>query len=1092
MARVNVKLLIILTILPLLLAGRLSAQNRTYGEIRGTVLDSSGARIPGVSIKITNTLTGVSVTATSDSAGTYDAPDLQAGTYALTFQKEGFKQFVRAGIVLEIQVLTVDAQLQVGAVTQTVEVSGASPLVQTETSDRKTTIDFNDVIELPFVGRNEENIVALAAGANFGDARAAGSASGGADWRVGFNGQRPFEINAVMDGGVATYPQSYNLDVNTVPLEAIQELDLVTDNFSAEYGNGLTVFSTLTKSGTNKFHGSVYEFDQNKVFSTRNFFSESIPPLIWNQFGGAIGGPIKKDKAFFFFAYEGLRSISPGTDITTVPTAAERIGDFSAAGLPTIYDPSTTTTVNGVTTRTPFPGNMITATEDPIAAKIMAYWPTPNYGGAGALVNNYYFVAGSTSTSNQYDAKVDLTISSKNRLSATFFGTYVHTNFLNDYNTGVCANNCDPLAQLEPEFAISDTWTAGSHMVNEFRFGFLRTNVPWAAGSAGKGYPAKLGLKNPGTDSFPNIAISGGVSTGLYGGANGGSGFDLRENSFVPSDTFTWIKGKHIIKFGGEFDKWQVNNQQPWYDEGNFTFSGLATYNPAVTGSTGIGLADLYLGQVSNYNLDIAPDVGERNWILEAFVNDDFKVKPNLTLNIGLRYQNQPGWSEAFNRLSDFDPSLTNSATNTPGGIWFAGQNGRNALEATKGALFAPRIGFAYTPKPGWVVRGGYGVYMVPWSCDMYCNGSPAGFSITNSVTSTDNITPVFSLQTGPPPYVVPTASTRTPAILNGQSISYWAYNAPEGYTEQGQLGVQHQLTPNIMVEAAYVHTKGTHLQFPRDIDQVPQDLLGPGNAQLNRPYPQYNGISGKLFDGESSYDSLQLQAQKKASRGVTFTATYTLSKTMDNCAFDHTTGTGCPWQNAYDPQATWSLSQLDVAQRVTGSLVYKLPDNVGRSMASGGSIVNAIAGGWQVSGVLNVEGGVPFTVTESGSNLSGSLAGTWMPNRIASGILSNPTINDWFDTSAFTEASPFTYGNAGRDILRGPGFWDFDFGLAKSFRLKFLGEHAYFQLRGDSYDVFNHPNFGQPDSAVGALGAGVITSATTNRGIQVGGKIEF
>ena len=1086
----GIKLLIVL--LPFLVCGRLAAQNRTFGEIRGTVTDATGARIPGVSIQITNTLTGVVVTAVSDTTGTYDAPDLQAGTYSLTFQKEGFKLSARTGIALQIQVLTIDAHLEVGNITQKIEVIGASPLVQTESSDRKITVDFNDVVELPFVGRNETNFWALAAGANYGDARSTGSSPGGSNGRVGFNGQRPFEINAVMDGGVATYPQSYNLDVNTVPLEAIQELDLVTDNFSAEYGNGLTVFSTLTKSGTNKWHGSAFEFDQNKVFSTRNFFSETRPPFIWNQFGGSVGGPIKRDKAFFFFSYQGLRSINPGTNITSVPTQAEREGDFSAAGLPVIYDPSTTTTVGTVTSRTPFAGNIITTAEDPVAAKIMAYWPTPNYGGTGALANNYYFVAGSTSTNNQYDAKVDYAISSKNRLSGTFFGTYVHTNFNNNYNTGVCSSSCDPLAQLEPEFALSDTWTVSTNMVNEFRFGFLRTNVPWAAGSAGKGYPGKLGLKNPGTDSFPNINVSAGVSTGLYGGANGGNGFDLRENSFVPSDTFTWIKGRHIVKFGGELDKWQVNNQQPWYDEGDFKFSGLATYNPAVSGSSGIGLADLYLGEVDGYSLNIAPDVGERNWILEAFANDDFKVKPNLTINIGLRYQNQPGWSEAFGRLSDFDPTLINTVTNTAGAIWFAGQNGRSALEQTKKALFAPRVGFAWTPRAKWVVRGGYGLYYVPWSCDIFCNASPAGFSTTNSVTSTDNVTPVFTLAAGPPPYPQPTAANRTAAILNGQSISYWPSKPPEGYTQQMQFGLQHQVTENLLLEVAYVHTKGTHLEFPRDIDQVPASLLGPGNAQSRRPYPQYNGISAQLFDGESSYDSFQFSAQKKASHGLTFTATYTMSKTMDDCAFDHTTGTGCPWQNAYDAHATWSLSQLDVAQRVTGSFVYKLPGNVAKSMASGGRFVNALAGGWQVSGLLNVEGGVPFTVTQSGSNLSGSLAGTWLPNRIASGTLSDPSINMWFNPAAFVQPAAYTYGNAGRDILRGPGFWDFDFGLAKNFPLRFMGEHAVLQLRADSYDIFNHANFGQPASAIGAAGVGVITSATTNRAFQLGGKIEF
>ena len=560
----------------------------------------------------------------------------------------------------------------------------------------------------------------------------------------------------------------------------------------------------------------------------------------------------------------------------------------------------------------------------------------------------------------------------------------------------------------------------------------------------------------------------------------------------MPSDTFTWIKGRHIVKFGGEFDRWQVNLDQPWFDEGHFSFSGIATRDPAIPSSTGIGLADFYLGSTSSYSLDIAPGLGNRSWIVQAFAQDDFKIRRNLTLNIGVRYQNQPGWSEVFNRYSDFDPTLTNTVTNTPGGIWFAGQAGRTAMEATKKALFVPRVGFAWTPREKLVVRGGFGIYFLPWSCDTYCNVSPSGFSIINSAISTNNITPVFSLVQGPPAYAQPSASNRTNAIANGQATGYWIYQPPMAYSEQGQLGLQRQVSEKLLVEAVYVYTKGTHLEFPRDIDQVPGDLLGPGDAQLNRPYTQYQGISTNLYDGESSYNALQLSAQKKQSHGVSFTVNYALSKTMDDCAWDHNYGVGCPWQIASKPQATWSLSQMDVAQRFTGSFVYKLPENVGKSLTSGRGVLNAVAGGWQVSGIFDAEGGVPFPVTMSGANLSGSLAGTWLPNRIGSGALSNPSIQQWFNPGVFVAPSPYTFGNTGRNVLRGPGFWDLDFGLAKSFRLKFLGEKAFLQVRGDAYDVFDHANFGQPASAIGALGVGVITRATTNRTVQLGARIEF
>jgi hypothetical protein len=1060
------------------------AQNRATGEIRGTVTDQSGARIPGVTVQLLDTLTGVTVKAVSNTTGTYDAPFLQPGTYTLTFQKSGFEKFVRSGLILHLSVMTVDAKLHVGAVSQSVTVSGASPLVETESSSLKTTLASNEILQLPSVSNNIYSYWALVPGANYGDARAIGQAAGGAgNNRVGFNGQRPFEINAITDGGTATYPQSYNIDQNALPLDAVSEFDFETNTFSAEYGNGLAVFSTLTKSGTNQFHGDVFEFDQNDAFGTRNFFAQSIPTLIWNQFGGSIGGPIRHDKLFFFFSFQGLRDEAPSPELTTVPTSAEQAGDFSASGIPQVYDPATTAVVNGAIARQPFVGNIIpSGREDPVAAKIFSFWPSPNLPG---ISNNYYMLGGSSVTNNQYVGKVDYDMSSANRISGMFFDTDVYNYDRGSFPSGVCGSGgCDnELIQLEPEFVLSDSWSINPQMVNEFRFAFLRSNVPWAEPSFD---PSQLGLKNPGSDVFPDINVQGTVTPSLCGSCNGN--FDLRENSFVPSDTLTWIKGEHTLEFGGEFAKLQVNNAQPWVDEGNFTFSGLATYDPAISTSTGVGLADLYLGEVSDYGLDIAPDVGERSWWLESFVQDNYKIRPNLTLNVGVRYQVQPGWSEAFNRLSNFDPTLINPLTNTPGAIWFAGQNGRTALEGTKWDLFAPRIGFAWSTTHKLVVRGGYGVFLVPWSCDTFCNGSPAGYSTLNSVISTDNITPVFTLAQGPPPYAQPSAALRTPSLLNGQSISYTPYGLPEGYTQQLQFSIQRQLGSNVMVQAAYIHTKGTHLEFPVDIDQVPENLLGPGNAQLRRPYPQYDGIGGtNSFDGESVYDALQLSAEKRASHGLTLMANYTVSKTLDNCSFDHTSGAGCTWQNAYDPAASYGLSQLDVPQSLASEAIYQL--GTFRHSTADWKALNDVVGGWQVSGVFTAESGIPFTPTTAGTNLSNSLAGTWLPNRIGNGTVSNPTINEWFNPAAFAAAAPYTYGNGGRDILFGPGFWDFDFALAKNFR---LGERANLQVRVDTYDLLNHPNFGLPNSSVGSASAGVITSATTNRLVQLGARLNF
>jgi hypothetical protein len=1065
-------------------AFRLAAQNRTTGEVRGTLADSSGAVVPGAQVVAVEEATQLRKAVNADSSGTYLLGYLAPGTYTITFTQSGFKSVKRSNVIVHAgDVLQINVIFEVGAVDQSIVVTSDPVQLEMESATRSTRMVSQTVLELPNVGRSNQQILLIIPGASYGSARANGGAPGGD--RVGISGQRAFTTNFTVDGGAGTFPQSYNADNIKPPLDSTEEISVSTNNFNAEYGNGGAVFSVISKGGTNQFHGALYEFNQNDIFGARSFFAKKKSPLRWNQFGGNVGGPIVRNKMFFFFAYEGSRSASPSDSISTVPTAATLSGDFGASGLPVIYDPNTSSiNANGSTVRQVFANNVIpTSRLDSVAQKAAAYWPTPSSAG---FSNNYYYASGSKVPTDMQTAKYDYAISSNQKLSISVLHYSQTSDTRGVYPGAAC--NCSETLKREWQVPLSHVWTIRPSLLNELRLSFLREEVPLSPLGDVKDIVNKIGLKNVPAGNFPTFSISGYVATSLAGP----TGFNLRQNSFWPADTVTYVRGRHIIKAGVELQKQQVNNIQPWHMSGSFGFSGIYSRNPA-TSSGGLGLADFLLGLPGSYTLNPAPDIGERFWSVQSFVQDDYKLRSNLTLSVGVRYHARSGWSEAHNQLSNFDPSLTNPSTNTLGAIWYASSSDK-ALTSGKHNLFAPRLGVAWSPSSKMSVRAGYGVFFVPLSADTYSNQNPAGYAINMSVTSTDSITPIFQLQDGAPAYSLPSASTRTASGLNGQSISYWPRDLKEAYTQQWHLSVQRQITPTTLGEIAYVGTKGTHLVFPRDLNQVPASKLAAGNAQLLRPYPQFQGISTKFDDGDSIYHAVQTSIRKTAGRGLTLIGTYTFSKTIDNSSYDHTTGNGNAWQIANRPDLSRALSQLDVPHTVTAAFVYELPVGKGRTWLNHGGIADAFLGGWQLSGVARAESGIPFTPTISGSNLSNSLAGTWLPNRLGNGNLSSGqrSISHWFDTSAFAIPSAYTFGNSGRDILRGPKYANLDIALAKSFAITPLGERGRLQARADFSNALNHANFNLPDAALGSSSVGTITGATGGRNIQMGLKLMF
>jgi hypothetical protein len=1076
------------------------AQNANSGALQGIATDSTGAVIPDVSVDVRNVGTGISQDTKTNADGLYAVASVPVGDYTITFAKDGFDRFVRQGVLIYAGVTRLDAQLKLGEVSQEVTVTGEASLLETESSDQTMTISATTVQAMPVLGADWRVLNGILPGVN------GGGGSNASGQGAGFNGTQNNTTAWVFDGQAAVLPFDYNPGQNFPPSDAVEEVQASTSNFSAQYGNGLSVINMITKSGTNRFHGTVFEQFQNSALEARNYFAPNVTPFNWNEAGASIGGPLVKDKLFFFFTFMANPNTSSSPTYYTFPTDAMRKGDFSDPQFPTAYDPASLTYLNGTATRTPLANNKMT-TIDPVAANIEKFWPEPNNLGSGgnAIYNNFYQPKVYAEDWQWWVGKLDYQINDRNRVS---FSVQLQPQDRESPDPR-CPANCYPGILQDQAGEVTYTKTFNSSMSNEARVGWVRELTRFYSPTKGKGFPAQLGLVNAPADVFPVINVSGVVSTELDAGTD-----TVRAvGTYQFSDVISMIKGKHLLKIGGEFDR-AYGNLSAWGDisSGNFNFNGIATRNPADPTSTGIGYADFLYGLPQSWN--VTESVEDRAHYASAavFVQDDFKVNKQLTLNLGLRWEYLGSWlvhdnaSSPFqNDFGVFDPTLLNPATNTAGAMVFGGQNGRNALYDPNPNNFAPRVGFAWSPFNNWAVRGSYGLFNMPRSADATVDSFLGVASNTvGALTSPDNINPVFTLGPnegydqgyvqGPPKPISPTSAGRTPQALNGQNVPYEAKSIPTQYVQEIFLNVERQLPGKLMLSAGYVHTKGTHLGFQRDLNQVPEALLGPGNAQSRRPYPQFQSISATLWDGYSNYNALQLRAEKRTSNGLYFVANYAWAKTMDTGNASGGSNSVGTWQNAYDIKANYSVSNLDLPNTINGMASYQLPFGAGRTFLNTHGPLNQLLGGWQVGAYFQIHGGMPFTPLVGTSNLSNSLAGNWFPNRIGKGTLSHPTIKEWFDVTAFQIPAPYTFGNSGRNVLRSPNWRSVDANLGKSFPLtsKWWGEGKSIEARVDVFDLFNHPNFGQPNANIGTSGAGIISGANTSRNLQLTARLRF
>ena len=1101
------------------------AQNTNSGDLRGTVTDSSGALLPGVTITVLNVDTGVSKDYTSDSAGLYDTSSIVAGTYKLTFQLSGFQQLVRGPVTVQVGITNVNGQLQVGSVTQQVVVNTDVPLLKTESGEQSTTLDAESMSQLPQTGQDWENFTIMLPGA-------AGSNSAGTGTNPGqvasVNGNLPYSA-VLADGASTTLPSSANSDVSI--FETVSELQVNTSSFSAQYGIGGVIFNQISKGGTNSYHGAAYEYFQNDALNAANYGFGSkvvVPFLRYNNFGGSIGGPILRKKMFFYFNFDKIDQNSGSNNgFTTLPTTAMMAGDFT--GFPTIYDPTTqvvqqagTEVINGVTqncpcvTRKSFAqeygnGNKIPASMiDPVAAKLQAYYPNqtthPSTGQfvpgtlvAGVDTNNYYYSIPAPNPYTKYFGRLDYDINPNNRLTMS---DTQRDNPAHYPGIFTCPINCESGDVDSNNAQVSDVWNISSRTINEARFGYTDQWNFFGAESTGEGYPAKLGLQFSKADIFPTVAING-ANCCNQGGTNElqpATNAVYKEMAFDPSDVVTMIRGKHVLHFGGELLFFR-DDTTTWgnINGATVTYTGVYTQSTVGDSSTGVGYADFLLGQTQSWSAGVSPEYGARLKSPQMFVQDDIKMRPNLTVNLGLRYQIQHGWNEVKNNIAVFDPTVTNPATNTLGAMWYASThaNGRTSLQANIYDTFLPRVGFSLLANHNTTIRGGFGLYAYNYSLDETGTGLGSALSSQGSLSDqTNGISPVVILSGSGSnlPYVLPTTN---PAALNGQGVNYNKYHTPLGKSMQWNVAVQREIGTNMVGEVAYVASHGYNLAFPLNLNQVPEAKLGPNDSPSELPYPQFQGIGGSngSLNAVSNYNSLQVSISKRFTQGVSFNFNYVWSHFLDDEDSSGWGGRGGTqvWQRAFNPSANYGASNFDIRDAFKGNVVYALPFGTGKMFLNHNSLLDLAVGGWQTSGVIVLSTGNPFTPTVSGSDNSYSQGGqsgngyAWLPNQIGNPRLSNRTLNQWFDPAAFTIAPAGTFGDMRRNNIYGPGIELVNLSASKTFA---IWESVRLQIRGDATNAFNHPSFSLPNSSLVCTTPGAPCTSNANvTGVSQGGR---
>jgi hypothetical protein len=1097
-------------------AGRGLFAQSTKAELFGLIADPSGLPVPDATIELENTATEVKQTTSSQAPdGRYQFFALSPGFYRLTASKQGFRTLQRDGIRLRVgDRVSLDLKLKLGEVTESIEVTADAPLIQSSRGTVSFVAEQRKVVTLPLDGRNFIPLLALSPGVNLPPNSTLPR----------FNGSRPRTSEYIYDGISVLQPEPGQVAFFPI-IDAIEEFRVETNSYSAEYGrsNG-GVIMVNQKSGTNEYHGTLFEFFRNEKLNARNLFASAGPKPRFrrNQYGFVLGGPIQRNKTFFFVDWQGTRLNTGVVRTSTVPTTAQSQGVFRAP----IFDPLTTVGSDAGFQREQFPNNTVPAVRfDAAARAVVDRYPKPNVFAAGreATANNYRVVGDEDIAQDQFDARLDRYFGSAHRV----FGRYSYlrddsrpTPPLPDGSGRITSGVIGDTLTRADSLALEHSWTLTPTTVNQLRFGYTRRKFERESLRTGRPVGELAQIPNIPVSSFADaLPIYDVVGLQQLGPtASGNAEFTTSVTQFI--DNFSSIKGNHSLKVGTDIRLEHLDVLQPASPTGQFQFTNILTggLTPAGTPAAGTGnsFASFLLGQVQNFTIDVQDEVlGPRATIAEFFVQDDWRVSERLSLNPGVRYTlNFPS------TVVDDRGAVFNLHTQQ---LDFLGRNkfSRSARDLEK-TNFGPRIGLAFQLTDSFVIRSGYGLTWIemagittPFTTPLF------PFIRTLGQRSPDNRTAAFALSEGPDVRVEPPG----PNAGLGQGVFGVQGDNGSGYAQQWNFALQKTFGANWSVEAGYLGSKLTRLGIP-DVNlnqlrvadlalgsqltqQVPNPFFGEippssslggptiASQQLLRPYPRFTEVTLYRNNvGHSTYHSFQSRVERRFSAGLTFTLAYTFSRLIDDAGavFDAAVLTGpvATYQAAdsHNKQLEKDVSTGNVPHIFSTGFVYELPFGRGRSISMSGWR-DVLAGGWQVAGIVRAQSGSPLAVTQA-TNLNAFAGfGIQRPNRIADPELpgGERSTARWFNTAAFPQAPQFTLGSSSRNPVTGPSYKTVDLMVGKTFAIT---ERVRTEFRAEAFNVTNTPPIGKPNGSFGAAAFGTIASALDPRVFEFVLKVHF
>ena len=1104
----------VLILIALAHVGPLVAQS-TKVELSGVVRDPSGLPVEGAAIRLLNMSTDAEQSVSTGPEGQYHFFALQPGTYAIMVAKSGFAALRREGVTLRVgDQISVDLPLQIGNVEQSVNVNAATPLLQASRGTVSFVVEQQKVVTLPLDGRNFVPLIALSPGVMLPPTSTLPR----------INGSRPRVSEYIYDGISVLQPEPGQVAYFPV-VDAIEEFRVETNSYSAEYGrsNG-GVIMVNHKTGSNEFHGSLFEFFRNEALNARNLFATTGPRPLFrrNQYGFVFGGPVKRNKTFFFADYQGTRLKTGVQRPSTVPTSLQRRGIFSTA----IYDPATTRQVAGSYVRDRFPNDTIPADRfDSAVRAVLDRYPLPNVfvNGQEATANNYVRTANETTNQDQFGIRLDHTLNSRQRI----FGRYEYlrddslpSTPFPDGSGAITAGVIGKTLTRADSLALEHNWTVSGNKVNQLRFGYTRRGFD--RGSLQTGQPASQvsGIPNIPVSAFsdvlPTYDVVGFQQLGPP--SNGNATFTTSVTQLV--DNLSWLRGRHSIKLGTDWRIEHLGILQPPNPTGSFQFTNILTSNLSATGTpvTGSGnaFASFLLGQVQTFSIDVQQKtLRPRAKVGELFFQDDFKATKRFNINLGVRYTlNFPS------TVVDDQGALFNLQTQK---LDYLGQNGtpRSARDLEK-LNFAPRIGLAYRLTDSFSVRSGYGITWIeqagittPFTTPFF------PFIQTAGQRSLDNINPAFILSRGPSIKV----TEPNPDSGLGQGVFAAERDQKSGYAQQWNLSFQKTFGQHWSTEFGYLGSKLTNLGVPDvNMNQLTVEQLALGatltqqvanpffgqipessslggatiaRQQLLRPFPRFTTVAFYRNNvGHSTYHSLQTRLERRFSGGLSMTAAYTFSKLIDDAGavFDAAilTGPAATFQAAdsFNRRLEKDESTGSIPHVFSGSYVWEVPVGAGRHWNLDGWH-DAVAGGWQLSGMLRLQSGSPLAVTQA-TNLNAFAGfGIQRPNRVGDPELPSDqrTTGRWFNTAAFSQAPQFTIGNASRNPVVGPAYRPLDVMVGKTFPIK---EQVRAEFRAEAFNVTNTPSLMAPNTSFGNAAFGTINRAYDPRVFEMVLKVHF